>query len=709
MKKSLLLFISLLVLAQTSYAEQVYDDSYVESQYYVSGNKYLANSQYSTAIVEFKKALRENPNDYSTIVALSNAYNGRAAYYNNTAKNPEKAANDLRSAIFYTKYYNTVQQGSLQNSINAMETNLKALLDSMNYSSAPDNIAKTAKNLRTQGEFAASGYEWYKLLGNEKYKLDANAALGDIFNILNKPQNALGFYETAKKLKPNDPDLSIKLARIYDQTGNINSAAAEYNSALAASSGETSDILNSLERIWQKKVLQNPNDAEAHANLGVIYQKQKLYNEALAEYQKAEKINSSNVNTRMNIGTLYQEQKNYDMAINVYNSILQVYPNNTRAMTYKAQCLKALGKNEEAIKAYQAVLGYEPSNKTVRAELFDILKATMPTENVLAYLYQSVQSQPTDANAYYDFAYELHKANKINDAITYYNQTLKMTSDIPDCYVNLSQAYRQVNDYVSAKKVIEDGLKKYPDNKLMKEQLKLIDSESVSSYLTAAAKAYETSDYQKAIENYSKINPPTVASLTGLASSYQALNKHEQAIEFFKKASALDPKNADLPYYIGTIYYNQNDYPNAKTYLAQALKLNPNNADAKKLVDYLNSVDSAGKLDNAYNLYNEGKYPEALNLLNEILKLTPNNGTAYYYRGLVYDAQSKYTQAISDYQNSVKYSPDLTLAYYSIAVDYDNLAKYSEAKTNYKKFVELSKDSNEYTDYAKKRIDEIKI
>ena len=711
MKKAIssFLFISLLVLAQPSFAQQVYDDNYVESPYYIQGNKYLASSQFSSAIVEYKKALRENPNDYSTIIALSNAYNGRAAYYNNTAKNPAKAANDLRSAIFYTKYFNTNPQGTLQGQIEAMETNLKALLAATNYSSAPDNIAKTAKTLRTQGEFAASGYEWYKLLNDGKYKSEANIALGDIFNILNKPQNALVFYETAKKINPSNPDLSIKLARIYDQTGNINKAASEYNSALASSTGETGDILSSLERIWQKKVLENPRDAEAHANLGVIYQKQKLYTEALAEYQKAEKINPTNVNTRMNIGTLYQEQKNYDMAINVYNSILQVYPNNTKALTYKAQCLKLQGKNDEAIKAYQAVLGYEPQNKVVRAELFEILKATMPTEDVLQYLYQSVQSQPMDANAYYDFAYELHKANKINDAIAYYNRTLQMTSDIPDCYVNLSQAYRQKNDFVSAKKVIEDGLKKYPDNELMKKQLSTIESESVSSYLSAAAKAFEVSDYQKAIENYSKINPPTVDSLTGLASSYQALNKPEQAIEFFKKASSLDPKNAEIPYYIGTIYYNQNDYANAKTYLAQALTLNPKNDEAKKLVDYINSVDSAGKLDKAYNLYNEGKYADALTLLNEILKQTPNNGTAYYYRGLVYDAQTKYTQAIADYQNSVKYSPDLTLAYYSIAVDYDNLAKYSEAKVNYKKFVELTKDKNEYTEYANKRIEEIKI
>ncbi|MBR6163562.1 tetratricopeptide repeat protein [bacterium] len=710
MKKSLLLFISLLVLAQPIYAQQVYDDNSVENPYYTQGNKYLNNSQFTSAIGEYKKALRENPNDFSSVIGLSNAYNSRAVYYNNTAKNPTKAANDLRSAIFYMKYFSSDSQASTQNSVAKMEENLKSLLSATNYSNAPENIYNTAKKLRTEGEFAASGYEWYKLLKDNKYRYEANVNLGDIFNILAKPQNAVGFYETANNIKPNNPDLSIKLARVYDQTGNIEKATTQYNSALASSTGETDDILNSLERIWQKRVMQNPKDAEAHANLGVIYQKQKLYNEALAEYQKAESLNNRNVNTRLNIGTLYQEQKNYDMAINVYNSILQVYPNNTQALTYKAQCLKALGRNEEAIKTYQNVLGYEPANKVVRAELFEILKATMPTENVLQYLYQSVQAQPMDATTYYDFAYELHKANKINDAITYYNQTLKMTSEIPDCYVNLSQAYRQKQDLVSARKVIEDGLKKYPNNDMMKKQLATIDQETLSSHLNNAAKAIEKADYEKAIEFYSKINPPTVDSLIGIASSYQELGNSQKALDYFKQALKLDPKNADLQYYVGTLYYNMNDYNSAKPYLTNAIKLNsPQSEDAKKLVAYIDSVSAVGKLDSAYNLYNEGKYPEAVALLNEIIKAVPDNATAYYYRGLVYDAQTKYAQAIKDYESALKYSPDFTLSYYSIAVDYDNLQKWAEAKSNYQKFVDSTKETNEYTDYAKKRLSEINI
>jgi len=711
MKKAIssFLFISMLVLVQPVVAQQVYDDNTVESPYYIQGNKFLANSQFTSAIGEYKKALRENPNDYSSIVGLSNAYNSRAVYYNNTAKNPTKAANDLRSAVFYLKYFSSDSQQSTQSSIAAMENNIKSLLSSTNYTNSPENIYTTAKKLRTEGEFAASAYEWYKLLHDSKYKYEANVNLGDIFNILAKPQNAIPFYETANNLKPNNADLSIKLARVYDQTGYIDKATKEYNNALASSTGETSDILNSLERIWQKKVMQNPKDPEAHANLGVIYQKQKLYNEALAEYNKAESLNNRNVNTRMNIGTLYQEQKNYDMAINVYNSILQVYPNNTKALTYKAQCLKALGRNEEAIKTYQNVLGYEPANKAVRAELYEILKATMPTENVLQYLYQSVQAQPMDATTYYDFAYELHKANKINDAITYYNQTLKMTSEIPDCYINLSQAYRQKSDLTSAKKVIEDGLKKYPNNDMMKKQLATIEAETLSSHLSDASKALESADYEKAIECYSKINPPTVDSLIGIASSYQELGNSQKALEYFKQALKLDAKNADLQYYVGTLYYNMNDLTNARPYLAAALKLNPKNEDAKKLVDYIDSVSAVGKLDNAYNLYNDGRYPEAIALLNEIIKVVPENSTAYYYRGLVYDGQKKYAQAIKDYENALKYSPDFTLSYYSIAVDYDNLQKYAEAKSNYQKFVDSAKETNEYTDYAKKRLSEINI
>ncbi len=89
-----------------AFCEQYYDDySAPEGTYYQTGLNYLQNSQYTSAILEFKKALRENPSDISSKIGITNAYVSRAAYFNNKTQEYSKAANDLRSAIFYMKYY----------------------------------------------------------------------------------------------------------------------------------------------------------------------------------------------------------------------------------------------------------------------------------------------------------------------------------------------------------------------------------------------------------------------------------------------------------------------------------------------------------------------------------------------------------------------------------------------------------------------------
>ena len=105
MKKILWLLICILIVNSNSFAQTVYDDNYQENPNYVQGMKYYESSQYSSAINEFKKAIRVNPNDTSALVGLSNAYNSRAVYYNNTANNTPAAISDIKSALFFVKYF----------------------------------------------------------------------------------------------------------------------------------------------------------------------------------------------------------------------------------------------------------------------------------------------------------------------------------------------------------------------------------------------------------------------------------------------------------------------------------------------------------------------------------------------------------------------------------------------------------------------------
>lgn len=708
MKKIYFLFAVLFLIQSCSYAETVYDDNYQENPNYVQGRKYLENSQYSSAINEFKKAIRTNAEDKSALIGLSNAYNMRAQYYNNIAKLPQNAITDLKSAVFFLKYfYNSSNDSSLLNSISAMEKNLSVLENSTKSGLTSADRLKEAKILRTKGEFAAAGYDYYQLLNSQQYKAQAGYALGDIYTIFNRPDEALKMYKTAVNLNPSDTELHLKLARTYEQLNDFNASLKEYNSALDTSS-ERGDILTSLERIWQKKVDENPNDAESHANLGVVYQKEKRYQEALEEYRKAEALNPSNINTKINIGTLYQEQKKYDSAIGVYDNILANQPHNVNVMIYKAECLKALAKNEDAVNLYKAVLSLEPDNTAVKAELFELMKNTMSSEDVLAFLYKNVQNSPMNADAYYQFAYELHKANKLDDAINYYNETLKLDNKKIDAYINLSQAYRQKQDYVKAYEIINKAKSIAPDNELVKNQYDIISKDYTANKYTLASNAFESGDYNKAIEEYKKINPPTSDSYIGIAASYQSLNNLDEAVNYYKKAIELNQKNADLPYYIASIYISKNDIASAKPYVEMALVKNPAHKQAKELKTYLDAKETETKLTSAIKLYDNKKYNEAIVQLDAIIKVDSQNSTAYYYRAMAYDALKNYNKAVSDYKMTLKYAPDMVIAYYSLGVDYDALNDFKSAKDNYTKYVKSTQDDNDYKKYAQSRIDEIK-
>ncbi len=707
MKKILLFFICVLFLQNITCAQTVYDDNYEENPNYVQGTKYLENSQYSSAINEFKKAIRVNPLDKSSLVGLSNSYNMRAEYYNNTVKATDNAISDLKSAIFFLKYFpGNNNDFSVGQSIAAMEKNLSILENAQKQGSSAESRLENAKNLRVKGEFAASAFDYYQLLSNPAYAPQANVALGDIYKIFNRPERAVYFYKNAIAVEPDNTETHLKLARTYEQLNDFSSSLKEYSYALNASS-ESEEILISLERIWQKKVDENPKDAESHANLGVVFQKQKRYMEALNEYRKAENLNPTNINTKINIGTLYQEQKKYNDAISVYDSILNIQPHNSSVLVYKAECFKALKRDKDAIELYKTALNLDPKNSSIKAQLFELLKVTMPTQEVLDFLYKNVQNSPMNADSYYEFAYELHKANKINDAIVYYIETIKLDKNKIDAYINLSQAYRQNKNYIDAYSVIQKAKVIAPNNELVNKQLEICKKEYASNAYSIASNAFQSGDYEKAIIEYKKINPPTADSYIGIAASYQSLKDNTQAIEYYKKAMELAPNNDELPFYIASIYANINDFENAKQYIEISLSKNSFNKQSKELLKYINEKEADSLLSKAVAMYDEAKYEEAVALFTQILDVNSSNATVYYYRAMSFDALKDYQKAILDYKSTLKYAPEMYISYYSLGVDYDALGDYQLAKQNYQKYVQNTFEDNDYKKYAQSRIGEI--
>ncbi len=153
------------------------------------GQNYLSNYQYSSAITEFKSALRINYMDSSARIGLINSYLARGREFANKDKAWTKAANDYRSALFYMLYYpnsDAVRNASVE--IAQVKNNLERCLEESNYDKSFKNRYETAKKLRAEGNFAAAAYEFNQSLGTKEYQKNSFAQVGDIFKILGNDQ-----------------------------------------------------------------------------------------------------------------------------------------------------------------------------------------------------------------------------------------------------------------------------------------------------------------------------------------------------------------------------------------------------------------------------------------------------------------------------------------------------------------------------------------
>lgn len=699
MKKSFLAIISVLCIMTPAFADF--------KEHFDLGQQYLSNYQYSGAVTEFKNALRINYLDNSARIGLINSYLARGAYYANNEKNWEKAADDYRSALFYMIYYpNSNQAKSSAQGITPVTNNLNKCLSVLKFNTSPQSRYDTAKQLRAEGNFAAAAYEFNQSLGDKTLIKDSYEQVGDIMRLLGNDPKAAEYYRKAISVSPTDIPLRLTYAKLLDKLDQEEAAVEEYNYILTKSI-DNKDVLYSLERIYKKKLEESPSDSDLTSNLGAILQKQNKLDEALAYYKKAEQLDPSNINTRINVGTLYQQKEDYKTAIIAYDSVLILYPDNLNANIYKAQCLAALGNVKEAQAAYKKVLALDPANTEAQNGIFESAKKSMPVAQYIEYVKKNANGQDM-SGMLYTYALDLHKQNKLDDAITIYNELLK-SDTTGEVYINLAIAQNQKENYDAAINTLNLAKTKFPNNTQIATTMANIKEGALNAKLSKAAEYYNNKEYQKAIDEYLKIQPATVDTMLGVASAYQNMNDNANAIEYYKKALSLKPTDSEIAYYIGALYADEERYTDSETYLKKAIALNKNNQQAQELLGQIQEQNKATALNDAIEFYDAQKYDESLALLNKVLSTDANNTYALYYRGMIYDSQKKLNEAINDFKKVLSQnSTDFLILNYMIAADYDTLEKYKEAYNYYSAFANSTAPDDEYKQYAKARMEELK-
>ena len=174
-------------------------------------------------------------------------------------------------------------------------------------------------------------------------------------------------------------------------------------------------------------------------------------------------------------------------------------------------------------------------------------------------------------------------------AIDFFTRARKFDRDNPDIYKNLSIAYRHKHDYSNA---IQSA------NKTLE-----LNDEDKNARLLLGNLFYETGEYKKAIDQYSRIlktSPDHAAALYNMATALLKTGDDFSSVEYFKRAGAADPigKVGFKSYSrLGALYIQQKGYEKALEYLKKAISIKPENAQARYNMGI--ALNSLGRNDEA--------------------------------------------------------------------------------------------------------------
>ncbi|GHT85531.1 hypothetical protein FACS1894137_09920 [Spirochaetia bacterium] len=157
---------------------------------------------------------------------------------------------------------------------------------------------------------------------------------------------------------------------------------------------------------------------------------------------------------------------------------------------------------------------------------------------------------------------------------------------------------------------------------------------------------------------------------------------YDMAIADYTEAIRLDPNYANAYYNRGVAYENKKDYDRAIGDYTQAIRINPNYAVA---------------YNNRGGVYVDKKdYDRAIADYTEAIRLDPNYANAYYNRGFAYGNKKDYDRAIADYTEAIRLDPNYAFAYYNRGIAYSNKKNNDRAIADYTEAIRINPNDEDY-------------
>lgn len=446
----------------------------------------------------------------------------------------------------------------------------------------------------------------------------------------------------------------------------------------AGTSGGEIDILRSFARRI------DPSDAGAYNNLGVLYFRKGLVDEAIVSFSRALALDERMRVARRNLEIVYGETRAGDGQLEELAERLSVKVDDLEALVQYGIAQKAAGHVEKAQALFERALQLDPDSSVLHYFLAETLYNRGLNDDALRSVRRSIDLNPENPDAHYLLGFVLGDLGRNDDAADANRRAVMLNPTLVRAHANLSLetsrdvsagsapaapaaephragsriqlalAFRQKGYYAEALGEYEKAL-----------SLGESDAEAlqgmVELYLMRRDLASAIATADRFIREFS----PTAKAWNGKGVALQLDGRHREAGDCYEKALVLDPGYPFAHCNRGVLLWHDGDTREAINAFRRALLATAPPVEAR--------------LNLALALFRKKHTELALEAYRHVLAAAPENPVAWNGIGLILVELEQYADARNAFARAIQSDPKFAEAHYNLSFTLSNLGDFSSA------------------------------
>jgi len=451
----------------------------------------------------------------------------------------------------------------------------------------------------------------------------------------------------------------------------------------AAANGGEIDILRSFARRI------DPSDAGAYNNLGVLYFRKGLTDEAIVAFSRALALDERMGVARRNLEIAYGESGILERRLHDLEERLRANPEDLEALVQSGIAEKTAGRLERAHALFQRAIDLDADSSVLHFLLAETLYNRGLHEEAMRSVRRSIELNPENPDALYLIGFILGDLGRSEEAAEANRRAVMLNPTLVRAQANLSlQTYRhqvtpsrQQRTPAGAHITLGRALRqKGYFQEALKEYEKAIEGgEANAEVLQAMLELYllqrDTGAAIATADRFAREFSPTAKTWNGRGVALQLEGRHAEAEESYNRALEIDSSYPFAHNNIGVLIWHKSDTKNAINSFRRALQAPSPPVEAR--------------LNLALGLFRRKHIDLALEAYRQVLSSAPEHPVAWNGIGLILVELEKYADARNAFARAIQANPDFAEAHYNLSFTLSNLGDFSSALRETKRALSL--------------------